>query len=136
MNKQPQISSILLVDDNPATNNFNRLLLMKFGFCSKIEISENGQEALKYLQSLSEDEYPNLIFLDLNMPIMNGREFLESFEKEMSSGFDKIKVVLLSTSTDVDDVNLAQQFSNVVSFMLKPLNKASIDSLWTQLKAS
>jgi CheY-like chemotaxis protein len=130
------ISSVLLVDDNPATNNFNQLLLKKFGFCNDIKIVENGKKAIDYLNDLDEGNYPNVIFLDLNMPVMNGKEFLELLEEMICVHTHDIKIILLSTSTNLNDLTLAQTFKSVVSYVKKPLNKESIANIWSQLKAS
>ncbi len=92
--------TLLLVDDDPATIFLNRRLLEKTGFAEIIAVARDGVEALQYLQQCREN-LPDIIFLDLNMPRMNGREFLEHFGQwAVQQSEDPIPVVLLTTSTE------------------------------------
>ncbi|RYF90086.1 MAG: response regulator, partial [Chitinophagaceae bacterium] len=74
-------NKILCVDDDPITLMLYKMVVAKSGFATQIDTATNGEEALHYFDRILEesDDYPKLIFLDLNMPIMSGWEFLDIF---------------------------------------------------------
>jgi len=72
---QPQLNCILLIDDNDDDNFYHRIILSEAGVTKRIEVAETGYEALDFLQRIQ--QAPELIFLDINMPRMNGWEFLQ-----------------------------------------------------------
>ena len=76
------LKSVLLIDDNKADNFIHKAYIMKHGGVETIEMVTGGEEALKFLTSKASGEYPRpeLIFLDINMPRMNGWEFLEEYD--------------------------------------------------------
>ncbi len=105
------------------------------GFAEHIKIAENGQEALDYLNANKDSEYvrPNLIFLDVNMPIMNGLEFLEHYnqlEKELQS---EMMVVMLTTSLNPQDKVTAESNERVSHFLNKPLTIEMLRELQNSL---
>jgi CheY-like chemotaxis protein len=75
-----KFDSILLIDDKVAENRYNQIILQRMKIIDRVEIAVNGEEALKILEDASPDA-SILIVLDLNMPRMNGWEFLEEYEK-------------------------------------------------------
>src|ERR1041385_2757434 len=101
-----KIHSILLVDDDDATNYLNRLTLKKLDCADEVHISESGSEALQYLQKNVNGDYPHpdLIFLDINMPAMDGWEFLEEYKKLPPEMKGKIVEIMLTTSLNPDDM--------------------------------
>ena len=115
------------------------LLITKFCLSSEIVALNNGEEALNYL-SQSENlkknkENDNLVvFLDLNMPIMDGWEFLEKFENELYANYPNIKIILLSSSVDPSDIEKSNQFPMVFKFMSKPLSKEILKIVAEKLK--
>ncbi len=78
--KESKATDVLLVDDNESTNFFNKIVIEKNIF-AEISIATNGLEALNHIKSLLKEnkELPKFILLDINMPVMNGWEFLEAF---------------------------------------------------------
>ena len=74
---------ILLVDDDEATNFLHKIMINDAGCAQGIHVAKNGKEAIEYLTNAIEGKYPqpDLIFLDINMPVMNGWEFLDEFEQ-------------------------------------------------------
>ena len=78
-----KLHCIMLIDDDPATNFYHRIILRDGGWAQKIVEVKNGEEALQYLQTPFgiDNPRPSLIFLDINMPRMNGWEFLEAYKK-------------------------------------------------------
>jgi len=85
------IGKILLIDDNNATNYYNSHFLAKNGFKGEVRIATNGKKGLQLL----DDWLPDLIFLDINMPVMNGLEFLERFEKLPIQLQEEVTIVVM-----------------------------------------
>lgn len=115
---------VLLIDDDKATNFFNKMVVNRHGGFDEVESVESGYDALDYLKSVNDktDLKPDLIFLDINMPGMNGWEFLSEFVKLDQSITSDIKVILLSTSSDPADVKRAIKKHPVTDYINKPLS--------------
>jgi CheY-like chemotaxis protein len=121
-----KLNCIMLIDDDELTNFIHRLVIEKSGYARHIQIAESGRDALDYL-SKSEtgndpDLYPSpdLIFLDINMPAMNGWEFLEEYKKMCVR--NRIILVMLSTSLFAEDKARAEEMPEISGFENKPLN--------------
>lgn len=125
MSENALLNSILLVDDNEFTNIFNSRFLKKVNAAKHIHAVKNGQEALDFLLSENENKRaaPDLIFLDINMPIMDGWEFLEEFSKITKDlDFSSCKVVILTTSPNPEDEARAKSIIKVDDYRLKPIS--------------
>ena len=126
------IQKVLLVDDSEATNHLNKYLLQKLNICEEIVIATNGKKALDYVQQNLES-LPDLILLDINMPVMDGFEFLDAikpFEKKLN---ETVIIVLLTTSMINKDREKAKQYSYVRDYVIKPLKKEDMEKLYNQL---
>ena len=125
------VNCVLLVDDDKATNFFNERVVTRHNSFDQVNTVQSGLAALEYLSAVEKDEAtkPDLIFLDINMPAMNGWEFLVEFEKLDHSFTKGIKVILLSTSSNPDDVLASAKNHNVEDFINKPLSPDLLDSV-------
>ena len=121
-----KLHRILLVDDDKATNFLHRLLLDEMNLAEGIDVAINGKEALDHLESCALIDLPNLVFLDINMPLMNGFEFLKNYTKLDKEIKKNVKVVMLSSSVDQGDIAKAKQFKEVNDFIGKPLTEEII----------
>ena len=118
----------MLVDDQKMANFINRKLIEVTNFADKIIDFTVPAAALSAL----EDERPDLIFLDLNMPEINGWNFLDALEKKK----DPTRVVIVTSSVSNLDKEKAQNYNQVVDFLIKPLNKNIILSLKDKLNTA
>jgi CheY-like chemotaxis protein len=128
MKKNP---SILLVDDDPASNYLAKLLLLEIDPNFDIQVRYHGQEALDFVKTASETmSPPGLIFLDLNMPVMDGFEFLEHFSQLPVA--DQTAIVLLTSSAYPKDIERAREY-NITHFINKPLTEEQLREVLSHL---
>ncbi|MBA82512.1 MAG: response regulator [Leeuwenhoekiella sp.] len=117
---------IMLVDDQKMANFINKKLIEVTQFADEIVDYTTPEAAL----SAVKEEKPDLIFLDLNMPEINGWNFLDVLKERN----DPTQVVIVTSSTSNIDKEKAQNYTQVVDFLIKPLNKNTILSLKNKLK--
>lgn len=120
-----KLNSILLIDDNEADNHYHQIVLKEMNITERIEVAVGGEEAIKFLTKENQTP-PDLIFLDINMPKMNGWEFMESYKKLSAERKAKVVVVMLTTSINPDDKKRAEQFPEIVGFNSKPLTEEMV----------
>ncbi|WP_242918643.1 response regulator [Pontibacter liquoris] len=124
-----KITSTLLIDDDSTTNFVNRILLEKLEVTDAVFVARNGQEALQLIQTLCEEgNCPQLILLDINMPVMNGFDFLEAFNQLEFEQKESIVIVMLTTSLHPRDVEPLQEMP-IHSYLNKPLTKEKVHGL-------
>lgn len=123
-----KLNSVLLIDDDMATNFISKMLIKKAGITEHIETTLNGREALDYLTNSGKYEKsdgifpkPMLILLDINMPVMDGWEFAEAFSKLDENQKENIVIVMLTSSLNPDDKEKASHFSVISGFQNKAL---------------
>ncbi|WP_299885985.1 response regulator [uncultured Lacinutrix sp.] len=123
-----KIECVLLIDDDKVTNFYNKKVLTKHEEFKEIIAVTSGENALKHLTEASKGLClkPNLIFLDINMPAMNGWEFILEYNKLDKKFTKDIKLVMLTTSNNPDDYKRSKEIETVNDFINKPL---SIDLL-------
>ena len=118
-----KLNCILLVDDDESCNEFHQLIIEKTACTEKVEVAYDGEEALAFLKSSINGVHPepDIIFLDINMPGMNGWEFLEEYKKLEGEIKSKI-VVMLTTSLNPNDKTRAEKTGCVDEFRSKFLS--------------
>ena len=130
MTPQKKLNSVLLIDDDDITLFYNTHILTKLGLAEHIHSEMNGIEALKYLNQKEKHaaDYvkPDLILLDINMPIMNGFEFLAEYEKLPSRAKEMQQIVVVSSSTLEVDMTRAAKFPSVSAYCPKPIGGEAI----------
>ena len=134
MSVVPRPVNILLVDDDEI-NNFITVKLIKKAFPdATISTCLNGRlaiEKLKMLFAECPEKIPDFILLDINMPIMNGWEFLEEYKASNLDPEKKITIYILSSSVFSNDIDKAKTYESVANFISKPLNIESIKEVFT-----
>ena len=129
MAEKSKYSKVLLIDDNSIDNFVNKKLIEMTGFASDVEVYESGEEALKALKERKKDQLPDVIFLDIMMPVMDGFAFLEEFNKLGQDHREKCKIIMLSTSESFQDLNKANKNPLVQKFLNKPLTEAVLEAI-------
>ncbi|MDQ3392878.1 MAG: response regulator [Bacteroidota bacterium] len=124
-----KVNFILLVDDDPINNFLNLRLLDSLNVADEVKVCLNGLEALEFLNVLrsKSNHYPDLILLDINMPVLDGFEFLKAFKDLEMSQKDSIKIVMLTTSSALSDMNKVHNLGYEV--INKPLTEEKINNI-------
>lgn len=122
---------VLLVDDDGVTNFINHRLVKKLNLSTRIESATNGIDALNFLKEFAlknDNKGPELIFIDINMPILNGFEFVSYFEKLELNNKEKIRLVMLTSGINS---RLATQIPDdmKVNYLEKPLTEEKLIDL-------
>lgn len=127
---------IMLVDDDPVTNFINFIVLSKMKISHEIVISRNGEEALLFISNFKSKHgcMPELIILDVLMPVMDGFEFLERYEKIKEVSGTESKVIMLSTLFSKPDIKILNQRGYSL-FLNKPLEKNKLMDLLDERSA-
>jgi CheY-like chemotaxis protein len=125
-----KINTILLIDDDLTINYLHNRLIEKSAIAAQVLVAKNGIEGITAFLELNErmkglDSV--LIFLDLNMPIMNGWEFLEKLSKVKSDITMNFKIYILSSTINPDDKKKAKNHPLVSGFLSKPLTKENLE---------
>jgi CheY-like chemotaxis protein len=128
----------MLVDDNEHDNFFHEREIKKNNLDTVVVAKKSGSEALEYLKSKKNDEnlQPDLIFLDINMPGMNGWEFLHEYnqmDKDLQIRVQELQnrviIVMLTNSENPDDEQRAKTWRFVSDYITKPLTKEKMDDI-------
>lgn len=133
------LDKILCIDDDPITLMLCKKVVERVQFAKEIIIANNGEEAINYFDNLFEERksndsiiYPKLVLLDLNMPVMDGWEFLETYiSRDYHTIFDSTRFIVLSSSIDPYDINRSKTYP-IVGFLSKPVTKAMLENLKPQ----
>lgn len=129
-----KLSSVLLVDDDPTNNFLNERLLKRLAVTENILVAENGQQALAVIQEASataQPSYPALILLDIQMPIMNGIEFLQAYQLLPPAQRSATTVVVLTTSMDPRDLTRLEALP-AAGRITKPLTLEKLNAVLQQ----
>ena len=129
------ISCTLLVDDDDTTNFLNQKLLQRMAICDQVLVAGNGQEALNLLHAhcepLTSPACPALILLDINMPLMNGIDFLKAYAQRPARENPTVVIIMLTTSLNPTDVEQIQGLP-IAGYLTKPLTRDKINQLLEQ----
>lgn len=132
MSRPDALKSILLVDDDEASNFLHSIFINKLELDVSVNTALNGQEALDFILNKGMDSLPLpcMVLLDLRMPIMDGWQFMEMYRKQVPKVIkDKLKVVLVTISDDAADKAKAEQDPHIVDYALKPLSDQTFKEL-------
>ena len=126
-----RLHTILLVDDDAPTLFLNKLVIEDLDCTDRVLTAENGRQAIDMLTEKKDDGFlcPDLILLDINMPIINGWEFMDKYQTLSAKQKAKIVVVMLTTSLNPDDRSRAESIEDIKDFVSKPLDEITLKDI-------
>jgi CheY-like chemotaxis protein len=126
------VNKTLLIDDSDIDLFIQRRFLEVYNFSNELFLYKSAQEALQWLRNINGEPAPDVIFLDLNMPDVDGFSFLRNFKDLPDKVKNTSKIVVLTSSNSSKDREEAFSFSNVIQFITKPLKQVDIEELKTK----
>ena len=122
---------VLLIDDNDIDNFINERMITTTNFSESVVVKSSAESALEYLKKNAEspEQLPQVIFLDLNMPVIDGFGFLSQYETLPDSIKKFSRIIVLSSSISPEDINRASTNQYVVKYINKPLNEKYLDAV-------
>lgn len=128
---KPKFETVMIIDDNSIDLYIASRLITKNYFGKKVLEYSDAKKALIYLQENQHDfsMLPQVIFVDIYMPVMSGFEFLDAYDKLPLDLKNKCRTYIISSTIDDDDILRARRDKNVVSFQVKPINKEFLERI-------
>jgi len=126
---------VMLIDDSELDNFINEKTLEANYFAKKVYVHTSAKSALEFLNNLVtigeeySDIYPRVIFIDINMPMMDGFQFIDHYKKNSEEQLQKPKLVILTSSVYNEDRQKANDISPEITFLNKPLTKTMLDTI-------
>jgi len=126
---------VMLIDDEEVDNFINEQLIISYHFSKYVYVNTSSNSALEFLNNLATTSkefpqvYPDVIFVDINMPIVDGFQFIHSFQKTLERQPRKTKLVILTSSVSSDDKERTSMLSKDITFLNKPLTQELLDAL-------
>jgi CheY-like chemotaxis protein len=129
--KKARFKRVLLVDDNDIDNFINERIITSSFFSEKVIVKTSAQAALDFLKdnASNSEVLPEIIFLDLNMPVMDGFAFLNEYEKLPDNVKKSTKIIVLSSSISPEDINRASTNPFVKKYLNKPLAEKYLEAI-------
>lgn len=125
---------IFILDDDEISNELSRIILNLSGV-EDIDFRGSGKEAIKYLDDcLRDDHFPDVIFVDLNLPGMDGFDFIQHYEAHYRNYYPRTGIILLTNSVVEDDRYRAKNYESVIDFWSKPLTSNNIEELISRFR--
>lgn len=128
---EPLQHTICLIDDDRIYQFTAKKILESVGFTKEIIAFFNGEEAINYFKEnyKEESKLPTIIFLDINMPVMDGWQFLEEFQKISPELSKPINIYMVSSSVDDYDIQKSKEYTLVADYVIKPINRERFEQL-------
>ena len=126
-----KVRHVVLIDDDEATNVYHDIIVQEAGVVEEYQIFDSAVDALEFLKN--QEQAPDFILLDINMPRMTGWEFLEEYKKLNQAG-DPPKVIMLTTSLGIFDKKQAEENPLVSGFWQKPLTLEMLDEIAASIR--
>lgn len=130
-----KINLACLIDDDSIYTYTMERMLSNGGYCNNLMIFKDGEEAIAYFKSIltETDKIPDVIFLDVNMPVMGGWEFLEEFSQLKPTLAKNVTIYVVSSSVFASDIEKAKSISAVSDYIIKPITTEHFDRIFSFL---
>lgn len=137
MKERKPIDLAYIVDDDEFYVFAIKKLMEIEQFAEKVLFFPDGKEALDYFSMAlaCTEQLPDVIFLDINMPVMNGWQFLDNFIKIKPRLSKKIKIYIISSSISEYDIKKAKTYTEISDYLIKPLTRADLDRVFNEVQA-
>lgn len=125
-------NSVMLIDDNEIDNLINQKMLEAANLCNYIFTYSGAKSAIEFLKNVEKiahlypEVLPEVIFLDIDMPLMDGFQFLDSFEKLNATTKERCNIVILTSSINPQDANKSKTYKHVKKYLNKPLTQDAL----------
>lgn len=126
----------MLIDDNEIDNLINQKMIEASNICENIFVHSGARSAIEFLKNIEKIKHvdamsilPEVIFLDIDMPLMDGFQFLDLFDKLNDSTKEKCKIVMLTSSINPQDINKSKNYDYVKKYINKPLTQQNLTGL-------
>lgn len=126
-----KVNSAFIIDDDDIFIYGTRRVMQELNFCENISVFKNGQEAIDGIKEHIKlgKELPDIILLDINMPIMNGWDFLEELAQTPNLNKNKVLLYLISSSVDPVDIDRAKKIELVTNYFIKPITPKQVKEI-------
>lgn len=127
-----KINYLCLIDDDPIHVFITKKQIELLGIVEQVIVFNNGKDAFDYMQSLidKKEKLPEIIFLDLNMPLWDGWRFLDEFTKIIEQ--QTTNIYILSSSNNKADLEKAQKYSLINNYLVKPIKQSQLMTILTK----
>jgi len=131
---EKKFNTVMLVDDNEIDNLINQKMIEAANIAEHIFTHTGAKSAMEFLKNMerldvTERVLPDVIFLDIDMPLMDGFQFLDEFEKLSDETRNKCKIVMLTSSINPQDMSKSKKYSYVKQYLNKPLSQDTLDKM-------
>jgi CheY-like chemotaxis protein len=128
------LDMVMSVDDDSMVQMISEIIMSDEGFCDSIVKLEDGRMALEYFEEQSKlpfekQKIPELVFLDINMPVFNGWDFLRQYDKDFKTFHNRTKIIVLTSAVDPETEIKAEEHPLIFKYITKPLEHKHIAEL-------